>query len=524
LATKISSLYAEIGANTTSLKAGLADAKAGLTDTKTSMEQTTGASGNLSMAMMGLNQGVQLAEQAWAGLQKVYDATVGTTLALADRTKSLQNITGATAEQAGVLIAQFDDLGMSTDLLQRAFEAAVRKGYQPTIEGLQSMRDEYNKIQDPISQTKWLMDTFGRSGAQLAEYFKTSDASLQQMADSAQRAGVIMGQDGVEAAKAYKIQVSELNQQLQGLETTIGEFVIPGLKDNINWINNTIEADKMQAAAGVPIWDAMRTHTILMTALTNAQKDNVQETGFLNNALKDGINNTQGIIQVYKEAGPIWQGNTQQVENNALALGSNAQYTDAAGRAAAGLIDPEQKLRQELALHNSVVDPLNISIAGLNQQLANGAIDASQFASSAHALYNEMMGLLAIPPITLHLYQDYGASSGVKDPNASPFAGMAGGVGSGTSGTYVAPTTAPKTKVGNKGAYATGTDFVVPQGYYENYPIGYASSGERVQVTPATEQKGKTGNTYVLNIYGSPTPVNVKDEFMSLKAMTGGGV
>lgn len=47
-------------------------------------------------------------------------------------------------------------------------------------------------------------------------------------------------------------------------------------------------------------------------------------------------------------------------------------------------------------------------------------------------------------------------------------------------------------------AYATGVDMIVPSGYNENYPIGYASSGERVIVVPKNEvNKGNGGGVSI---------------------------
>jgi antitoxin component HigA of HigAB toxin-antitoxin module len=75
---------------------------------------------------------------------------------------------GATPEEASKLIQAADDVQISYETLTTALEAAIRKGVEPTIEGLGGLADQYNAIQDPIERTKFLMDNFGRSGADLA--------------------------------------------------------------------------------------------------------------------------------------------------------------------------------------------------------------------------------------------------------------------------------------------------------------------------------------------------------------------
>lgn len=72
--------------------------------------------------------------------------------------------------------------------------------------------------------------------------------------------------------------------------------------------------------------------------------------------------------------------------------------------------------------------------------------------------------------------------------------------------------------------YASGADFIVPPGYSnDNYPIGYASSGEHVIVIP----KGMTGNSttnnnnYSMNIHTNAGASTLARDFALMKARAG---
>lgn len=476
-------------------------------------QETTSSNQDLGMSMIYLNQGVELAQKAWGALKQVYDATVGTTLQLADQTRTLQNITGASAEQAGVLIAQFQDLGISTDVLRVAFDAAAKKGLQPTVEGLQAMRAEYNAIQDPVAQTKWLMETFGRSGAQLAEYFKTSSASLDQMAQSARDAGVAMSQQGVDGALKYQIALSELNQEFQGLEVNIGGAAIPyltGLLDVTKKTNEQLQQEAFSWESLFPELKAAETVYLLLTNATDYLNGSVDNTtaSIITNIL--AVNDQRAAHEsLYNPLANAKRG----IDDLGLA---DQKATINAGIFGSELSDSKSVLNE---LRNSAVDPLTASIGDLNQQYLNGALDSDQFTSAMHRQYDIMMNLLAPSQAVIDLYKNYGVG---PNPNASPFAGMAGGVGAGASGTYVQPTkpaTGTKiSKTGNKGGQASGGDYFVTE---PTWFLAGEAGPERATFQPSNTNNY---NSYNLSIYGASVPANVVQEFAMLKSLTGGGV
>jgi hypothetical protein len=79
--------------------------------------------------------------------------------------------------------------------------------------------------------------------------------------------------------------------------------------------------------------------------------------------------------------------------------------------------------------------------------------------------------------------------------------------------------------VGTPGEYVGfqhGANFVVPPGYNENYPIGYASSGERVIVIPKSGETGNITNNYFnQNVHTNAKSSTVIGDFNVMRAMAG---
>lgn len=91
----------------------------------------------LSSALGVLERGMQT-------LKQVVDETIGKFLDQAEKQRELSRLTGMQAQEAGELIELIDDLGIKTDNLAGIMEAAIRKGYSPTIDGLIGIAEQYS--------------------------------------------------------------------------------------------------------------------------------------------------------------------------------------------------------------------------------------------------------------------------------------------------------------------------------------------------------------------------------------------
>jgi hypothetical protein len=176
-----------------------------------------------------LRDGFGLVQQGAEYVQQALDATVGVTTEYAKQVRDLSREIGASAEQTSMLIQAADDVGIEFGTLERAMEGAIRKGVKPSIEGMGALSDQYLAIQDPIERTKFLMDNFGRSGADLAPLMEKGSAGIKAMGEEAKRTGLVMSQEAVTAAREYEIALDNMNDQVQGLQVQLGKMLTPAV-------------------------------------------------------------------------------------------------------------------------------------------------------------------------------------------------------------------------------------------------------------------------------------------------------
>lgn len=181
------------------------------------------------MSLADVKAGVDLAAQAFQVVQGAVRSVIEPTVGLATEVRDLSRLIGATPEEASKLIAAAGDMGISADKLGTALAAAIRKGVSPTIEGISELADEYNAIQDPIERSKFLLDRFGRAGADMGELLEKGSEGIAAMGEEAERLGLVLDQDALDAAKEYELAMDDLNDSFTGLKISIGREVLPAL-------------------------------------------------------------------------------------------------------------------------------------------------------------------------------------------------------------------------------------------------------------------------------------------------------
>ncbi|MCC6192070.1 MAG: hypothetical protein IT318_23825 [Anaerolineales bacterium] len=207
---------------------------------------------------------MQLFGQAVKGAADFTKAAIGETVAYAKEVRDLGRTIGASAEESSKLIQAADDVLVSYNSLTSALEAAVRKGVKPTIEGLGELADEYNDIQDPITRTKFLMDNFGRSGADLAPLMELGAEGVRELGDAAKAAGLVMTEEAIEAAREYEKALDKVEERVLMVKLAIGNALVPALVDASN------EVDR-HAAAWDLLWNTQGRFVIINGQLVAVQ-------------------------------------------------------------------------------------------------------------------------------------------------------------------------------------------------------------------------------------------------------------
>lgn len=216
------------------VKAAVDDAVRGINSVDAAMDKMGGGVKKAGLSLADMKAGLDMAGMAFnlvkGAVTGVYDAiqsVIEPTVELAGQVRILARNIGSTPEEASKLISAADDMGISADKLTSALEIAIRKGVRPTIEGIGDLADEYLAIDDPIERTRFLMEKFGKSGADLAPLMERGAAGIAELGDEAERLGLVLDQDALVAARNYELAVDDMEDSVMGLKVALGQELIP---------------------------------------------------------------------------------------------------------------------------------------------------------------------------------------------------------------------------------------------------------------------------------------------------------
>lgn len=263
---KIATLYAEITGDTTKLDKSLKDTKTNLGGIKGAASEM---SASVNSKLMSMVAPAALVTGAYYGIKNA----IAETVTYAKQVEDLGRLIGATPEEASHLIQAADDMRISYEDLTTAMEGAIRKGYDPSISGLEQIREKYQSLDDPIERSKFLMDTFGRSGAEMAILLEQPRDRLRELAEESDKVGLTMSGDNLKAAKDYALAMDGLEDSINGVKIKLGNELIPKLTwilDNGSAVENSIVKQKTKWLDLIPVLGSIRDLLLWINQLNGA--------------------------------------------------------------------------------------------------------------------------------------------------------------------------------------------------------------------------------------------------------------
>lgn len=229
-----------VGASGKKASGGLGALSGGLGGLHGKLTGPGGVIGSWTELMSGLG----LAERVLGAVKGAFDETIGVTIKYAEEVRDLSRALGTSTEESSRLLQIADDLKIETTQLQLAFRYALNKGIDPSIDGLKDLAAEYQKIEDPIQRAQFAMEKFGtRGGLAMQKVLEKTPDQLDAMAESAEKAGLILSEDAVKAAREYEIAMDDLADSVQGLKINIGTGLVPKVIDLTNLMNDLIAVE-----------------------------------------------------------------------------------------------------------------------------------------------------------------------------------------------------------------------------------------------------------------------------------------
>lgn len=236
------------------LQAAQEQANNTMKETDGSARQATSTISNLKASWIEIYGAIGVVKEVWSAGQAVWDKTSGQFLETAASGRELAETIGATAEQATTLIAVADDMNISVESIQTAMEAAIKKGYDPSIEGLEKIREKYLALDNPIERTRFLMDTFGRSGNDLHRLLSLDADAFDKLKQSALDSGQVMSQADFDSARAHEIAMDNREDANTKYLNQIARLWLPLEIDATNAMieKNRLLLEEKQVLLGIP--------------------------------------------------------------------------------------------------------------------------------------------------------------------------------------------------------------------------------------------------------------------------------
>lgn len=160
--------------------------------------------------------------------QQVWQATGQEFVNYAEQVKNMSRALGASAEETSRIIQVADDVRISYDSLKIAMKEAQKDGIEPNIENLAKLADQYKAIQSPAERTKFLLETFGKSGLEMGKLMEKGGDGIRAMSDAIDE-NLIMTEKGIQASDEYQKSLDDLQDAAKGVQMAFGEKIVPVL-------------------------------------------------------------------------------------------------------------------------------------------------------------------------------------------------------------------------------------------------------------------------------------------------------
>ena len=205
----------------------------------TATDKASSALNGVKGSIITLNQGLQLAQQAFGMVKKVVEESIGAYVKYADQVRRLSQLNGTTAEETSRLIQVTDDHKVSVEALTMATRKLSQQGLSLTIDSLAKMSDEYLSLGSSSEKTRFLLDKFGRSGLQFAETMEQGSSAIRGESAAISQ-NLILTQKQLVAARDYEKQLDQLNDTVMGLKVAIGAELMPVMLGAVKAVQTSI--------------------------------------------------------------------------------------------------------------------------------------------------------------------------------------------------------------------------------------------------------------------------------------------
>lgn len=283
-------------------------ASAALDIVKDKLTQIGGKAGMVGVAALTMGAAIVTALGKAANMAQEYDQKV----------YDMMLTTRGTAEETSKLIQVVDDTGVSYETLKMAMKMAIKNGIEPNIESIATLADQYVSLKDPVKQGQLLLDSFGKSGMDMARTMELGGDALRKMANE-MKGGLILTQENIEQSEIWRKNLDELQDGAEGYAIALGNKVVPAVNDLISsW--RTINREKENAIAiDNELLDVTNSTWEQYQLLDKATRMQAEAQARLNISIRNGNSDAQAMMSTNSAYKASINGVTLSLEEQAVA-------------------------------------------------------------------------------------------------------------------------------------------------------------------------------------------------------------
>ena len=139
----------------------------------------------------------------------------------------VERLTGMASEESSKLIQISDQLGLETGALTAAMQQAIKKGYDPSIDGIKQMSIEYIKLGDSMSRALYIQEHFGMRGQQaetIARLLELGPTQIETVAENIKQ-GLIFDAGDMFQAHQTEQMISDISDAYDSFKYQAGNIL-----------------------------------------------------------------------------------------------------------------------------------------------------------------------------------------------------------------------------------------------------------------------------------------------------------
>lgn len=228
-------------------------------------------------------------------LNQVFDATVGTTVELADKIRGIQQVSGMTAEESSKLVQIVDDFKISQEDLLKVMQKNGDE-YDYSTAGLAKMSDEYKSLTDANDKANYMQERFGKNWGAFVELMEQGGDKITSAGESINQA-LIFDQATLDSAREYQRQIDQLSDSWEALKVSSGQAILPEAVSFLQNVNSEIAEENNQLFQAEKGWRMLLGPIgMIWNAIDLFSNSNDRATGSIQNADSARL---QGLASLY---------------------------------------------------------------------------------------------------------------------------------------------------------------------------------------------------------------------------------